>query len=170
MSSSIAQIRCVSTSTDTMVPGKPHLPQCCQDQGTDFRRQKGVHTPITINGDSLPTVESLRILRTFYNCTIESILTGCFIAWFGNCTTLNCKALQRVVRSSEYIIGTKLPSLQDIFTDRCLGKARKIIKDSSHPSHILFSMLPSRKWYRNIKARTSRLRDSFFSQIYYSGY
>ncbi len=39
------------------------------------------------------------ILRPFYSCTVESILTGCITAWFGNSTAGNRKALQRVVRN-----------------------------------------------------------------------
>jgi hypothetical protein len=33
----------------------------------------------------------------FYRCTIESMLSGCITAWYGNCSAHNCKALQRVV-------------------------------------------------------------------------
>ncbi len=39
---------------------------------------------------------SPRILRSFYTCTVESILTGCITAWFGNSTAGNRRALQRV--------------------------------------------------------------------------
>ncbi len=35
---------------------------------------------------------SPRILRSFYTCTVESILTGCITAWFGNNTAGNRKA------------------------------------------------------------------------------
>ncbi len=38
---------------------------------------------------------STRILRSFYTCTMESILTGCITAWFGNSTAGNRKALQK---------------------------------------------------------------------------
>ncbi len=54
--------------------------------------------------------------------------------------------------------------LQDIYTRRCTRKARRIIKDSSHPSHRLLSLLPSGRRFRSIRSRTSRLRDSFFPQ------
>ncbi len=74
------------------------------------------------------------ILRSFYTCTVESILTGCITAWFGNSTAGNRKALQRVVRTARHIVGGELPSLQDIYTRRCIRKARRIIKDSSHPT------------------------------------
>ncbi len=104
------------------------------------------------------------ILRSFYTCTVESILTGCITAWFGNSTAGNRKALQRVVWTAHHIVGGELPSLQDIYTRRCIRKARRIINDSSHPSHRLFSLLPSGRRLRSIRSRTSRLRDSFFPQ------
>ncbi len=104
------------------------------------------------------------ILRSFYTCTVESILTGCITAWFGNSTAGNRKALQRVVRTARHIVGGELPSLQDIYPRRCIRKARRIIKDSSHPSHRLLSLLPSGRRLRSIRSRTSRLRDSFFPQ------
>ncbi len=107
---------------------------------------------------------SPRILRSFYTCTVESILTGCITAWFGNSTAGNRRALQRVVRTAHHIVGGELPSLQDIYTRRCTRKARRIIKDSSHPSHRLLSLLPSGRRFRSIRSRTSRLRDSFFPQ------
>ncbi len=99
---------------------------------------------------------SPRILRSFYTCTVESILTGCITAWFGNSTAGN--------RRAGHIVGGELPSLQDIYTRRCTRKARRIIKDSSHPSHSLLSLLPSGRRLRSIRSRTSRLRDSFFPQ------
>ena len=34
-----------------------------------------------------------RILKMFYSCTIESILTGCITAWYGNCSASDHKAL-----------------------------------------------------------------------------
>ncbi len=96
-----------------------------------------------------------------YTCTVESILTGCITAWFGNSTAGNRRALQRVVRTARHIVGGKLPSLQDIYTRRCTRKARRIIKDSSHPSHRLLSLLPSGRRFRSIRSRTSRLRTAF---------
>ncbi len=48
------------------------------------------------------------ILRSFYTCTVESILTGCITVWFGNSTAGNRKALQRVVRTARHIVGGEL--------------------------------------------------------------
>uniref|UniRef100_A0A8C7MLP8 Alkylated DNA repair protein AlkB homologue 8 N-terminal domain-containing protein n=1 Tax=Oncorhynchus kisutch TaxID=8019 RepID=A0A8C7MLP8_ONCKI len=106
---------------------------------------------------------STKALTNFYRCTIESILAGCITAWYGNCSALNRKALQRVVRSAQRITGGKLPALQDTYTTRCYRKAIKIIKDINHPSHCLFTPLSSRRrgQYRCIKAGTERLKNSF---------
>uniref|UniRef100_A0AAZ3P044 MARVEL domain-containing protein n=1 Tax=Oncorhynchus tshawytscha TaxID=74940 RepID=A0AAZ3P044_ONCTS len=51
-------------------------------------------------------VVSSKTLRNVYRCTLESILSGCITAWYGNCTVLNRKSLQRVVRSTpQHITG-----------------------------------------------------------------
>ena len=105
-----------------------------------------------------------QILKRFYSCTIESILTGCITAWYGNCSASDHMALQRVVRTAQYITGAKLPAIQDFYTRRCQRKALKIVKDSSHPSHRLFSLLPHGKRYRSAKSRSKRLLNSIYPQ------
>jgi hypothetical protein len=107
---------------------------------------------------------SPKTLTNFYRCTIESILLGCITAWYGNCSALNRKALQRVVRSAQRITSDKLPALHDTYSTRCHRKVKKIIKDFNHPSHCLFTLLPSRRrgQYRCIKAGTERLTNSFY--------
>ncbi len=102
------------------------------------------------------------ILKTFYAGTIESVLTQCISVWYGNSSSQDCKALQRVVRLAERISGSALPSMQDIYLKRCRGRAVKIIKDSNHPGNCLFTMLPSGKCFRSLMAKTERLRRSFF--------
>ncbi|KAI4899764.1 hypothetical protein NFI96_004022 [Prochilodus magdalenae] len=87
------------------------------------------------------------------------IVTGSITTWYGSCTAIERKALQRVVRTAQYITGVPLPNLLDLYTSRCLRKTRKILKDSTHPSHCLFPQLPSGRRFRSIKSRTSRLRD-----------
>ncbi len=84
--------------------------------------------------------------------------------WYGNSSNQDCKALQRVVRLSERISGSALPSLQDIYLKRCRSRAVKIIKDSNHPGNCLFTLLPSGKRFRSLMAKTERLRRSFFLQ------
>ncbi|KAL1006621.1 hypothetical protein UPYG_G00074580, partial [Umbra pygmaea] len=90
---------------------------------------------------------SARILINFYRCTIESILSGCITAWYGSCSAADRKALQRVVKSAERIIGCCLPSVQGIYHKRCLRKTQNILKDHSHPGRALFLLLPSGRRY-----------------------
>ncbi|KAK2877070.1 hypothetical protein Q8A73_023748 [Channa argus] len=66
------------------------------------------------------------ILTMFYRGTIESILSSCITAWFGNCTVADRKTLQRIVRTAEKIIGVSLPSIMHIYTTRCIRKANSI--------------------------------------------
>ncbi|KAK3548403.1 hypothetical protein QTP70_012646 [Hemibagrus guttatus] len=99
------------------------------------------------------------ILTTFSSGTIESTLSSCITAWCEN-----CKTLQRIVRTAEKIIGVSLPSITDIYSTRRIRKANSIVDDLTHPSHTLFTLLPSGKKYRSIRAHTSRLLNSFFPQ------
>ncbi|KAK1800211.1 hypothetical protein P4O66_000259 [Electrophorus voltai] len=99
------------------------------------------------------------ILTTFYRGTVESILSSCIITWFGNCTAFDRKTLQRIVRTAEKIIGVSLPSITNIYITRCIRKATNIVKDPTHPSHELFTLLPSGRRYRSIQSCTSRLCD-----------
>ncbi|KAI4896098.1 hypothetical protein NFI96_006456 [Prochilodus magdalenae] len=150
----------------------------------NFRRVRGDHVPLNINGSAVEIVQSTKflgvhitenltwslntssiakkaqqrlyflrrlrkahlpppILTMFYRGTVESILSSCIIAWFGNCNASDRKTLQRIVRTAEKIIGVSLPSVTDIHTTRCTRKAISTVKDPTHPSHGLFSLLPS---------------------------
>uniref|UniRef100_A0A3B4FGV2 Reverse transcriptase domain-containing protein n=1 Tax=Pundamilia nyererei TaxID=303518 RepID=A0A3B4FGV2_9CICH len=106
----------------------------------------------------------LKVLKNFYSCTIESVLTANICTWFGNSTKQDRRDLQRVVRSAERIIQSELPDLLSIYTKRCTAKARKIMMDLSHPNNGLFSLLRSGKRFRSLKAKTERMRRSFFPQ------
>jgi hypothetical protein len=66
-----------------------------------------------------------KLLKRFYSCTIECLLTGCITDWYGNCLASDRKPLQRVVRTPQYITGVKLPAIQDLYTRRCQRKTPK---------------------------------------------
>ncbi len=104
------------------------------------------------------------ILTTFYRCTIESVLTSCITVWYRNCSAADRNTLQRTVNTAAKIIGAPLPSILDILLARCSTKTNSIVKDSTHPSHSLFQLLPSGRRYRSIRARSARLLNSFFPQ------
>ncbi|KAK1792040.1 hypothetical protein P4O66_001818 [Electrophorus voltai] len=105
-----------------------------------------------------------KVLRNFYSCAIESILTGNITVWFGNSTKQDRQALQRVVHSVERITHMELPDLQTIYYKRFQTKARRIVKDPTHPNNRLFSLLRSGKRLRSLKTKTERLKRSFFPQ------
>ena len=104
------------------------------------------------------------ILRTFYSAAMESVLTGCISAWYGSCTAQNRAALQRALRSAEQSIRLTLPTLECTYSKRVRARARKIRQDASHPDAGLFTLLQSGRRLRCLKARTERLRRSFFLQ------
>ncbi len=153
----------------------------------DLRRQSREHTPITIDKTPVEQVNSFKFLgvhitedltwsahtdavlkkshqRLFFLRQLRKFgMSPSILRSFHTCT-VESKAPQRAVRTARHIVGGELPSLQDIYTRRCIRKARRIINESSHPSHRLFSLLPSGRRLRSIRSCTSRLRDSFFPE------
>jgi hypothetical protein len=57
----------------------------------------------------------LQILKRFNSCAIESILSACITAWYGNCSASDRKALQRVVHTAQNITGATQNLLFSIF-------------------------------------------------------
>ncbi|KAM3876288.1 FRAS1-related extracellular matrix protein 1b [Diretmus argenteus] len=145
------------------VPGSQHPPGPDVGQPHHHCRQKGPTAPTRTQApkEIWPKAPNP---RGFYRGTIESLLTGCFTSWYGNCTTMDRKALRRVRRAAQHVTGCELPKLQELYTQRCLRKSQRIIKDTTHRHNSLFSLQPSGRRYRVLKARTNRLRNSFFPQ------
>eukprot|EP00061_Rhincodon_typus_P014196 g41075.t1 len=117
----------------------------------DLRKKGGEHAPIYINGTEVERRSSnkkahqhlfflrkfgmsMRSLTNFYRCTIESILSGCITAWYGNCSAQDHKKLQKVVYTAQTITEANLPSMDSTCMARCHGKVANIIKDPSHPA------------------------------------
>ena len=69
-----------------------------------------------------------------------------------------------MVRTAEHITGCQLPSLEELYNERCVRKSLRVIKDPTHPHNRLFVLLPSGKRYQGIKAKTNRLKNSFIAQ------
>ena len=81
------------------------------------------------------------ILSMFYKSCIQSVLTFCFICWFGNVRQKDKNKLQRVAK--------------------ILRKAKDIINDSTHILYNDYVLLPSSRRFRTIISKTNRKRDSF---------
>ena len=81
---------------------------------------------------------------------------------YSGCTAADKTALQRIIITAQKITGCSLPSLENIACSHYLSRAKNIIKDTSHPGHHLFTLLPCDRRYMSSRARTTCLKDSFF--------
>ncbi len=104
------------------------------------------------------------LLIQFYSAIIDSVLCTSITVWFSSATKSDLRRLRRVVRTAERIIGTTLPTLQELYLSRVSKRAVKITLDPSHPEHSLFELLPSGRRYRVLSTRMTRHRNSFFPQ------
>ncbi|KAI2645419.1 putative RNA-directed DNA polymerase from transposon BS [Labeo rohita] len=104
------------------------------------------------------------LLKQFYTAIIESVLCTSITVRFSSATKSDLRRLHRTVWTAERIIGTTLPTLQELYLSRVSKKAGKITRDPSHPAHSLFELLPSGRRYRALSTRTARHRNSFFPQ------
>ncbi len=69
------------------------------------------------------------LLKQFYSAIIESVLCTSITVWFSSATKSDLRRLQRVVRTAERIIGTTLPTLQELYSSRMSKRAVKITLD-----------------------------------------
>ncbi len=125
---------------------------------TIIKAQQRLHFLRVLRKNSL----ECKLLVSFYRSTIESVLVYCISVWYSSCTAADKKALQRIINTAQKITGCSLPSLESIARSHYLSRAKNIIKDTSHPGHHLFNLLPSGRRYRSLRAKTTRLQNSFF--------
>jgi hypothetical protein len=48
--------------------------------------------------------------------------------WFASCTAADWKALQRVIKTAQKVIGCPLLSLEDVYNRHCLRRAHSILR------------------------------------------
>jgi hypothetical protein len=82
-----------------------------------------------------------RLLSKYFRCTIESVLNGCNHCLVRVIPPSTTARPSSVVKTAQYITGTMLLPIQDIYLKRCLKKPRSIIKDTTHHSEELFTPL-----------------------------
>ncbi len=63
------------------------------------------------------------LLKQFYSGIIESVLCTSITVWFSSATKSDLRRLQRVVWTAQRIIGTILPTLQDLYLSRVSKRA-----------------------------------------------
>ncbi len=79
------------------------------------------------------------LLKQFYSAIIESVLCTSITVWFSSATKSDLRRLRRVVRTAERIIGTTLPTLQELYVSRVRKRSGKITLDP-HIQHTLSLM------------------------------
>ncbi len=86
------------------------------------------------------------LLIQLYSAIIESVLCTSITVWFSSATKSDLRRLRRVVQTAELIIGTTLPTLQELYSSRVSKRAGKITLDP-HIQHT-----PSLNCYRPVNA------------------
>ncbi|XP_037533229.1 vacuolar protein sorting-associated protein 13B [Nematolebias whitei] len=69
------------------------------------------------------------LLVSFYQCSIESIVTYCINGWYFSCTVAQTKVIQRVINTAPKIVCCPLFSLEGLHSCHCIGKFHNILKD-----------------------------------------
>ena len=102
-----------------------------------------------------------RIMFSYYKCFIQSVLTFSLQAWFGSLTLRNRNKLSKIVNISSKIAGTPVPRMEDIYHDRVLSLASKVVSDPTHVLNMKYVLLPSRRRYLVPKLKSKRAKCSF---------
>ncbi len=120
-----------------------------------------IQTQVKKPGKTVPSVTAEEIQgltsnpENFLSGTIESVLTQCISVWYGNSSSQDCKALQRVVRLAERILGSSLPlSAGHLPSNATKAELSKSSRTQIHPGNRLFILLPSGKRFRSLMAKT----------------
>ena len=101
------------------------------------------------------------VLKNFYRCFIESVLTFGFLCWFEGLSVKNKNVLNRVVNVCGKVVGESQESLGALYESRVARKAKAIVRDSSHILAQHYQLLPSGRRFRVPKLSTVRAKKSF---------
>lgn len=105
-----------------------------------------------------------KILVMFYFAFIESILVFCSICFYGYTTEAQKKCLRKIVTIASKLLGTTMPSLEQIYRDIVAKKAGSIVADLKHPLSSSFDILPSVQRYCLPLVSKNRTKFSFMPQ------
>ena len=102
-----------------------------------------------------------KVLKNFYICHVQTILTFSFLAWYGSLTVANTSALRKVVTLGSKLCGIQCEGLQKLYEHKARKKAISIINDQSHALAHHFQLLPSGRRYKVPMFTTNRAQRSF---------
>ncbi len=100
-------------------------------------------------------------MSLFYKQFIESILSFCIVAWYGNLSLSNKNRLGSLVKVAGKIIGVNQTVPTEIYQNAVVKKAQVILCITDHSLHTEFRMLPSGHCFRVPACRTKIFKDSF---------
>ena len=103
------------------------------------------------------------IIIGFYNSTIVSVLSYSVITFYEMLPDYAKYDLEQARRVCSKFVGNKndLMRIEDIYRQRTVSMANKIMKDPKHPLNNEYNYLPSGKRLRVPYTRTSRYRNTF---------
>ena len=102
-----------------------------------------------------------QILETIYRSIVESIMTFNIITFYGYLSVKDKARLNRIVNIASKVVGQKQKGLNDLYQTVAQKKSKSIIKDSTHPLHNHFEILPSGRRFRAPAFRRQLYNRSF---------
>ncbi len=111
------------------VPGHHNFsgPEVGQSYWVHCKKRPSRGGPASFSSWGSSTCQEL--LKQFYSAIIESVLCTSITVWFSSATKSELRRLRRVVLTAERIIGTTLPTLQELYSSRVSKRAVKITLD-----------------------------------------
>ncbi|KAM3587572.1 uncharacterized protein V6R79_009188 [Siganus canaliculatus] len=107
---------------------------------------------------------SSKILLTFFQSFIESVLSFSLACWFHSLNLQEKNRLHSIGRVCSKIIGLPTRSLTVVYEQQVRGLAAQIMKNPSHALFPAFERLPSGRRLRCPACRTVRRRSTFVPQ------
>ena len=104
---------------------------------------------------------SSEMMTLFYRSFIESVLTFCIVAWFGNLNLTNKNRLGSLVKTAGKISGCQQAGVMSIYNRQVLRKANAILTCPNHPLGNEFELSPSGRRFRAPRRRIKRVQVSF---------
>lgn len=101
------------------------------------------------------------LLLLLYTSIIQSILLYCSPCYFNMLSITNRNKLIKVTRTASKIISLPITDLSLLNSKAVTRMAWTVSRDSDHPLHIYFSLLPSGRRYRTLRWRRARFSKSF---------
>ena len=101
-----------------------------------------------------------KVLKLFYQSTIQSVVTFGSIAWFNSLSVKDRNKLERIVKQAKRIIGDETGNLQNLVQNSMASKFNCILDDITHPLNPLIVQNRSGR-IRQINLKTRRFQNSF---------